>query len=130
MKDKLRYRLGFSISVIIIGLLLASYGVGREGFLGFGSVGEWLIYTGFIGVSIILINNLRKEERQVDERMIFVAHKSNRWTFLLIILTGFIVMVWDGIQPIKLSYSLFMSYFICGVIVTYLIVYKALLKKY
>ncbi len=126
-KKQLTWRYSFAIVLIVAGLLILHYNIGNE-FLGFSSVGTWLIYVGFIMLAIITLQLISNKKRIVDERMQIIASKAGRLTFLAIILVSFIVMVSDGIKPITIPYSYFMSYFVCGIILVYVISYKILLK--
>jgi len=128
-KTQIAWRYGFAVILIMTGLLTLHYNIGNE-FLGFSSVGTWLIYVGFIMLAIITLQLISNKKRIVDERMQFIATKAARITFIAIILTAFIIMVVDGIKEITISYSYFMSYFICGIILIYLISYKILLRYY
>ncbi len=128
IKDSV-WRYGFASVVILVGVFLSYLNVGNE-FLGFSSVGFWLIYVGIIMLAVTTIQLIFNKKRVVDERMQFVATKAARITFIGIILFAFIIMIADGIKPITLSYSYFMSYFICGIVLLYSISYKILLKYY
>ncbi len=128
-KKELIWRFSFSISLIILGLLLEINNISRE-FLGFNSIGNWLIYVGFIILAITTINLIFKKERKVDERMQFIGMKSGRITFLVIILISFFIMIFDCIKEITTPYYLFMSYWISGIVLVYFISYKILEKKY
>lgn len=124
---KLIWRYIFAASIIILGIILSYFNIGNE-FLGFSSVSLWLIYVGFIMIIVISLQALFKKKRVVDERMEFIASKASRITFVGIILFAFMIMILDGIKPIEFPYSYFMSYFICGVVLLYLISYKILLR--
>jgi len=123
------WRYGFAIILIITGTILSYLNIGNE-FLGFSSVGSWLTYVGFIMLAIVTIQLINNKKRIVDERMHFVATKAARITFTGIILFSFIIMVIDGIKPINIAYSYFMSYLICGIVLLYLISYNILLRFY
>jgi len=123
------WRYGFSIIVILAGLVLSYLSIGSA-FLGFSSVGSWLIYVGFIMLAVITIQLISNKKRVVDERMQFVASKAGKITFTAIILFSFAVMILDGIKPISIPYSYFMSYLLCGIILVYFVSYKILLKRY
>jgi len=129
MKKQLAYRIGFGLIMIITGIIFKSLNIGGQEFLGFSNVGDWLIYIGFVSMAIIVIRLFSKKERKVDERMYFVANKANRITFIVVLFASFVIMLIDGIKPITLPLSLFMSYFVCGMIVTYMIAYNVLIKK-
>jgi len=124
---QLTWRYGFALSLVVAGLLLAYLNIGTE-FLGFASVGTWMIYVGFVMMAVVTLQTITKKKRVVDERMEFVAAKAGRVTFIAIILTAFIVMILDGIRPISIAYSYFMSYFICGILLVYLVSYRILLR--
>ena len=121
------WRYGFAIILIFAGLIVSYLNIGKE-FLGFSSVGSWLIYVGFIMLTIVTLQLMSNKKRIVDERMQFVATKAARITFIGIILFAFVIMVIDGIQPINIAYSYFMSYLICGIVLLYLVSYKILLR--
>ncbi|MFA5406284.1 MAG: hypothetical protein WC307_02915 [Candidatus Nanoarchaeia archaeon] len=124
------YKAVFGIIMIISGLILGTLNLGNELFLGFTSVGNWLIYIGVVSFIILLAQNLLNNKRIIDERMQYVANKTNRITFLTVIMSAFVIMIWDGISKINLPYSLFMSYYICGITMTHLITYKLMLRKH
>ncbi len=126
-KKQIIWRYAFAVAVILAGAILSYYNLGNE-FLGFASVGNCLLYIGFVMLAIITLQLKFNRKRIVDERMQFIATKAGRITFLAIILAAFIVMVLDAINPITISYSYFMSYFICAIVFVYFISYKILLR--
>jgi len=126
-KKQLTWRYAFAFVLILAGIFLSYYNIGNE-FLGFQSVGTWMIYVGFVMLAIITLQLISNKKRIIDERMQLIASKAGRITFLVIILVSFIVMIADGIKPITIPYSYFMSYFVCGIILVYVISYKILLK--
>lgn len=126
-KRNLIWRYSFATLLIIFGIVLSYFNIGDE-FLGFSSVSLWLIYVGFVMLAVISLQILSKKKRIVDERMEFIATKASRITFIGIILFAFIIMIIDGIKPIEFAYSYFMSYFICGIVLLYIISYKILLR--
>jgi len=128
-KKQIIWRYGFSLAVITSGLLFNYFNIGKE-FLGFASVGIWLIYVGFIMIAVITMQLLTKKKRKVDERSEFIAAKASRITFMGIIIFAFMVMIIDGIKEIGVSYSYFISYLLVGIVLLYLISYKILEKKY
>ena len=121
------WRYVFALVCIVTGVILSQLKIGAN-FLGFSSVGTWLLYVGFVMVAVITLQIKSNKKRVVDERMIQLGSKAGRITFIGIILFAFIVMIIDGISPITIAYSYFMSYLVCGIIVIYLIAYKVLLK--
>jgi len=131
MKDKTRIKLSYGISLffILIGLVFNYFKIGEPNFQIYGSVGNWLVYIGFIGIIIATIRKLSKKQKKIDERMEFVAAKSLRFTFLFLIIGAFFIMVVDGIKIITLPYHLFMSYLVCVLLLVYMIIYKILLRN-
>lgn len=128
MKNKQKtWRYIFAVVVLAIGIILEYLKIGKE-FLGFSSVGTWLIYIGFVMIVIISLQFIKNKKRIIDERMIKISYKATRITFVAIILVAFFIMILDGINPINLAYSMFMSYLICFMIITYFISYKILEK--
>lgn len=115
----------FAIIVIGLGILLNFKNIGKE-FLGFPSVGSWLIYVGFAMLAIVTLSLITYRKKIIDERMEKIGYQSSRITFLLIIIAAFIVMIWDGIKTINIEYSLFMSYLISFIVLIYFISYKIL----
>lgn len=125
MKKSIVGRYVFAFLTVIAGILLDQFNVGRE-FLGFSSVGSWLVFVGFIMLAIITLNVISGKRRKIDERMTYLALKSSRITFVLLIFAAFIVMIIDGIRPIDVPYHLFMSYLIAYLMLAYFVVYKIL----
>jgi len=128
VREMMKY--SFSLGMIILGLIFNLLNIGINEFVGFNSVGSWLIYIGFLGIIIITFKLFINKKRVVDERMIFVANKAMRITFLFLVIFGFIIIVLDGIKSITVPYHLFMSYLICGLMLVYFISYKILLRFY
>jgi uncharacterized membrane protein len=115
---------------MIIGVLLNQYSIGSDGFSVFGSVGNYFIWAGMGMLIATIVMRRRKKEKIVDERMEFVAAKAMRMTFVVFVATAFVVMVIDGIEPIKMPYHLFMSYLVSGMLAVLYVSYKILLKFY
>lgn len=132
MENKTRVMIMYAIALamLILGLLLDYFKIGSPNFQIFGSVGNWLIYIGFVGLIIATVRLIfiSKKKKAVDERMEFVATKALRITFLSLIIGAFIIMIIDGIKTITISYHMFMSYLVCIILVIYFIAYKILLK--
>lgn len=127
-KRNLIWRYSFATLLIISGIVLSYFNIGNE-FLGFSSLSLWLIYVGFVMITVITLQMLFKKKRIVDERMEFIAAKASRITYVFIILFAFVIMIIDGIKEIELPYSYFMSYLICAIMLVYLLAYK-ILEKY
>lgn len=128
-KKQTTWRYVFAFLVIALGIILEAVGVGKN-FLGFESVGTWLIFVGFIMLVVITLQKISNKKRLVDERMISLAYKASRVTFVGIIFAAFAIMIIDAINPIKIPYSMFMSYFICFMLIIYFFSYKILERKY
>lgn len=121
------FRWSFAIIMIVLGVILNFMKVGMNNNLGFGSVGNWMIFVGCMAVVISLFRKFGRK-RKVDERMLNVAYKSARVSFVLVIFFAFIVMVIDSLNPITVSYTTFMSNFIMGFVLSNLVVYKIMLR--
>lgn len=122
------WKYSFAVLAIITGMFLNYFNLGRE-FFAYESVGNYLIWVGFLMLVITTIFYLVKREKVIDERMEKIGYKAFRVTFSAIILGAFILMLWDGIQKITLSYQLFMSYLICFILIIYIIAYKLIERK-
>ncbi len=125
--ERRAWRYGFALAITIAGIVFSYFKIGQE-FLGFASVGSWLIYVGFVMLAVITLQLISNKKRIVDERMEFLAYKAARITFVFIILAAFVVMIADGIKTITIPYSYFMSYLICGIVLVYFVSYKILLR--
>ena len=128
MKGQMFGRYVFSILVVLLGVVFEYLGVGRE-FLGFSSVGTWLVYVGFIMIAVVTLQLISNKKRIVDERMKSISFKASRVTFVLIIFAAFAIMIIDGIHSIDVPYHLFMSYIIAYMMLIYFVAYK-ILEKY
>ena len=124
-KKELVWRYGFALIVLIAGIVLEYFNIG-EGFLGFGSVGYWLIYVGIVMLAVATLQLLLGKRRIIDERSQFIGMKAARITYVFIILSLFVTMIIDGIKSITIPYSQFMAMLICGITLVYFISYKIL----
>jgi len=124
-KKQAVWRYTFAVSLLVLGIVINGLSIKKE-FLGFSSIGSWMIYVGFIMLAIITLRAFLKKEKIIDERMKFISQKASTLTFSLIIYFSFMIMIIDGIKPLPIRLSLFMSYFICGVILVYAISYRIL----
>ena len=127
-KKQAIWRYSFAIIIILTGLILNYKNIGKE-FLNFNSIGNWLIYIGFVMLAIVTLQFISGKKRIVNERSQFIGMKASRITYVAIILVAFVTMVIDGIKTITIPYSQFMSAFVCGVVLVYLVSYKILEKK-
>lgn len=115
----------FAFAIIIAGIIFNYLKLGYD-FLGFESIGTWLIFVGFIMLAVISIQLISNKKRIVDERMEKIAHKAARITFVFIILGAFVVMVIDAINPITIRYSMFMAHMMAWIVLVYFVTYKIL----
>lgn len=129
MKNKIKKqqigRYAFALIVIITGITLEIYNIGNE-FLSFHSVGNWMIYIGFVMLAIITLQIIVNKKRIIDERMTWIAFKASRLTFICLIFGAFIIMIADGIKTINLPYHLFIGYAVSYMLLVYIIAYKVL----
>lgn len=119
----------FAVAVIFTGIVFQSNNIGTQNFQFYGSVGNWLISIGFIMLLVVTVRNFRKTKKVVDERMRYIADKANRITLSATFLLAFLIMIADGIHQITMPYHVFMSYFICAVLLIYIGSYKILLWR-
>jgi len=120
----------FAVSLIALGLLLNSYGIGILNYNPtFGSVGTWLIFMGIVIMFSTTLRVVLRKKAVVDERAEFVSAKAMRITFLALIAGAFIIMLIDGIRPITLPYYLFLSYLLCALSLVYTAAYYVLLNR-
>jgi uncharacterized membrane protein len=127
-KRQLAWKYSFAAILVIAGILLNIFNLGKD-FFAYESVGNYLITIGFLVFAISTIFYMTKRKRIVDERMEKIGYKASRITFSLIFVFAFVIMILDGIKTINLSYQIFMSYFICGLLIVYIIIYKLIERK-
>lgn len=117
----------FAVLLLVGGIALNYLNIGKE-FLGFESVGTWMIFVSLIMFAIITLQIISNRKRTIDERMESIAYKASRITSLFIIFGAFTIMIIDGINPIKISYAMFMSHMIAWIVLIYFVSYKILEK--
>lgn len=128
-KSRIVLKYTFAAAAIIAGLTLNATNIGETNFEFQGTVGNWLINIGFIMILAVTVRNIRKNKKIVDERMKFVADQASRIALFATYLLAFVVMLADGIQQIRMPYHVFMSYFICIILLVYAGSYQFLLRK-
>jgi uncharacterized membrane protein len=128
IKKQLWGRYSFALILIVLGIFFMYQNIGTE-FLGFDSLGNWLVYVGFVMIAIITLQAISNKKRIVDERMKAIAFKASRLTFVLMIFAAFTIMIIDGIKTITIPYHLFMSYAMAYMMLVYFVSYK-ILEKY
>lgn len=95
-----------------------------------GRFSSWIFPISFVGIiSFSIIIYLSKEMKK-DERMEQHSKSAIKITFIFSILLTIITMIIDGINPIKIPISMFLIYFLTGMLVCYILTYKILLKIY
>jgi hypothetical protein len=119
----------FAIIILIIGMIINTF-VPTAEFFGYKSVGTYLIFCGVFILALALLRNFVFKPKKYDERMTITALKSTRLTFVIVVFAAAFLMILDGIKPITLSYSLFLSYFVCFILLCSVIIYKIMLKYY
>lgn len=123
-KKNMKTKYAGAIAIILIGAVFQLLEIGGTQFAGFPSLGLWIIFTGFIMLSIVSMSMLSKKEKIIDERMEHIGYKASRVTTLLLILVLFSTMVIDGIYTLNTPYYLYASFLICFYIFSYLLSYK------
>jgi uncharacterized membrane protein len=127
MNARTTLKYSFAALLIVLGLAFNYFALGTKAFLGFGSLGNYLLYIGFVALIIVTIQAFWTRHRIVDERMLHVANKANRIAFLSLFILAFAIIIADGIRPISMPYHLFMAYFVCAILVVYMAAYRILL---
>lgn len=80
-------------------------------------------------VLVTTITYFTKREKIIDERMEVLRNKTMTLTFTVFIFATFALIIWDGIWPITMRYSMFISYAVCTMLLFYGIAYKVLEGK-
>ncbi len=119
----------FAVILIVAGIIINII-VSPKEFFGYNSVGTYLIFCGMLILALALLRGFVLSPKKIDERMTAIALKSTRLTFVVFILSAFLLMIIDGIKPITLPYSIFLSYFVCFIILCNFVIYKIMLKYY
>jgi uncharacterized membrane protein len=128
-EKKITMRVIFSVILIVAGIIINLL-VSPKEFFGYNSVGTYLIFCGMLILALALLRGFVLKPRKYDERMMAIALKSTRLTFIIFILSAFALMIIDGIKPITLPYSIFLSYFVCFILLCNIVIYKIMLKYY
>jgi len=129
-KKGMIYRIVFIVILMMMGLLLNHYNIGTNELFGYSTVGNYLIYISFVMILVTSLIYFTKREKIIDERIEMLRYKAGTLTFTVFIFIAFAIIILDGIQPITMRYSMFISYAICAVLVFYVIAYKILERKY
>ncbi len=127
-KKRMILKYSFGVLIILIGILLNYLNLGQD-FFSYKSVGNYLIAVGFLILFISTIFYITKKKKIIDERMEKIGYQSSRITFSFVFLIAFIIMIYDGIKEITISYQIFMSYFICITLIIYIVTYRILERK-
>ncbi|HOM96602.1 MAG: hypothetical protein GX947_10220 [Tissierellia bacterium] len=129
-KKSMIFRIVFIIVLIVSGALLNQFNIGTNELFGYSTVGNYLIFIGFVMVLVTTITYFTKREKIIDERMEMLRNKTMTLTFTVFIFAAFALIIWDGIWPITMRYSMFISYAVCTMLLFYVIAYKMLEGKY
>ncbi|MDY1591302.1 MAG: hypothetical protein RBS85_03960 [Methanofastidiosum sp.] len=129
-KKGMMYRIVFIAVLMAGGFLLNTYNIGTNELFGFSTVGNYLIYIGFVMILVTSIMYFTKREKIIDERIEMLRYRAGTLTYMVFIFVAFALIILDGIRPITMRYSLFISYAVCAVLLFYVITYKVLDRKY
>ena len=129
-KKSMIFRIVFIIVLIVSGALLNQFNIGTNELFGYSTVGNYLIFIGFVMVLVTTITYFTKRDKIIDERMEMLRNKTMTLTFTVFIFAAFALIIWDGIWPITMRYSMFISYAVCTMLLFYVIAYKMLEGKY
>lgn len=129
MEDKFKMKAIFAAILIVAGIIINLI-VSPEEFFGYNSVGSYLIFCGMLMLIIVLFRGFVIKPKKADERMTLIALKSTRLTFVIFMLSAFILMIIDGIKPITMPYHTFLSYYVCFILLCSVIIYRIMLKYY
>ncbi len=129
-KKSMIFRIVFIIVLIVSGALLNQFNIGTNELFGYSTVGNYLIFIGFVMVLVTTITYFTKREKIIDERMEMLRNKTMTLTFTVFIFAAFALIIWDGIWPITMRYSMFISYAVCTMLLFYVIAYKVLERRY
>ena len=127
-KERLYMKFGFAIVLIVAGIFLNYFGIGVNNNLGFGSIGNWMIFVAFLTLILTIISSMKKTERKVDERMTYLSWKAARIAYIAFILSAIVIMIIDAINPIDIPIYMLVNYQVCGFMLIHIISYKYLLK--
>ncbi|HOR88783.1 MAG: hypothetical protein APG08_01150 [Candidatus Methanofastidiosum methylothiophilum] len=129
-KKSMIFRIVFITVLIVSGALLNQFNIGTNELFGYSTVGNYLIFIGFVMVLVTTITYFTKREKIIDERMEMLRNKTMTLTFTVFIFAAFALIIWDGIWPITMRYSIFISYAVCTMLLFYGIAYKVLERRY
>jgi uncharacterized membrane protein len=129
-KKSMIYRVVFIAVLMVVGIALNHYNVGTNELFGYSTVGNYLIYIGFVMILVTSLIYFTKREKIIDERIEMLRYKAGTLTFTVFIFVAFAIIILDGISPITMRYSLFISYAVCAILVFHVIAYKILERKY
>ena len=129
-KKSMIFRIVFIIVLIVSGALLNQFNIGTNELFGYSTVGNYLIFIGFVMVLVTTITYFTKREKIIDERMEMLRNKTMTLTFTVFIFAAFALIIWAGIWPITMRYSMFISYAVCTMLLFYVIAYKVLERRY
>jgi len=123
-------KVAFGVLLVASGTVLNLLGIGAREFFTYNSVGQYLVYCGFLLLGIILLKEVTGRKKQIDERMMYVGYRASYIALLSVMVLGFLLMIFDGITPIQEPLHLVISYFICAVLLVYVVAYNLLLLRH
>ena len=72
-KTKMQKKFAWAIILIILGVLAMHFRIGERQFLGFASVGTYLVYIGFVSIGVFTWLAIKSKDKLVDERMRYIT---------------------------------------------------------
>jgi len=120
-KKGMIYRIVFIAVLMAGGLLLNTFNIGKNELFGYSTVGNYLLYLGFVMILVTSMMYFTKREKIIDERIEMLRYKAGTLTFTVFIFVAFALIILDGIYPITMRYSMFISYAVCAVLLFYVI---------
>ncbi len=119
----------FAGILIISGILLNYFNLGKVEFFSYNSVGSYLIFCGFIVLITSIMIIFTKKNKIYDERNEKISIRAMSWVWFFLFFGGFIIMIIDGISPINIRISEFISYSICALLLIYSVFYYIYSKR-
>jgi uncharacterized membrane protein len=123
-------KIGFALAFVALcaGMILNRFDIGQKPYLGFATLGNWIIFMGLVLLFVPLVSVVVRRKKVMDERMLAISMQADRIVFLALIALAFIIMIADGIEPIDIPLGLFMAYVVNAMMLVYFISYHAMLR--
>ena len=100
-KKSMIFRIVFITVLIVSGALLNQFNVGTNELFGYSTVGNYLIFIGFVMVLVTTITYFTKREKIIDERMEMLRNKTMTLTFTFYTFAALSLSIWARIWPIR-----------------------------